>query len=120
MEGRAVRGKIVWTMVLGNLFGAVLTWFYFPFVDYASAAVIADHAWGLDVLYFVAGFALLSGAGTVWGLRWSRPLQEYRMGARAVDPEIVRRRAILVPFVYTAITLWGWVLAGIIWGVLQP
>ena len=120
MDGRAVRGSIVWTMVLGNLLGAVLTWFYFNFVDYQSS-LIPEHAWGLDILYFIVGFSLLSGTGTVWGLRWSRPLRDYRTaGPGTVDPAIVRRRAILVPFLYTAITLCGWVLAGIIWGVLQP
>src|SRR5882762_4707645 len=120
MAGHNVRAKIVRTLVLGNLFGAVLTWCYFNFIDYESS-VMEGHAWGLDVLYFIAGFSLLSGVGTAWGLRWSRPLYDHRTGrSGTVDPAIVRRRAILVPFLYTAITLCGWVLAGIIWGVLQP
>src|SRR6266850_7300941 len=120
MEGSGVRQTIVWTMVLGNLFGAILTWFYFSFVDYESAMMPA-RALGLDVLYFIVGFSLLSGAGTLWGFRWSRPLRDYRTAEPGtVDAAVVRRRAILVPFLYTAITLCGWVLAGIIWGVLQP
>ena len=118
MEAYAARGKLVKTLLLGNLLGALLTWFYFTFIDY-PATVGPAQTLGLDVLYFIVGFSLISGVGVTWGIRWARPLRD-RGTAAGVDPAIVRRRAILLPFVYTAITLCGWVLAGIIWGVLQP
>src|SRR2546422_276342 len=118
MEAYAARGKLVKTLLLGNLLGALLTWFYFTFIDY-PATVGPAQMLGLDLLYFIVGFSLISGVGVAWGIRWARPLRD-RGTAAGVDPAIVRRRAILLPFVYTAITLCGWVLAGIIWGVLQP
>jgi adenylate cyclase len=118
IEAYAARGKLVKTLLLGNLLGALLTWFYFTFIDY-TATVVPAATLGLDVLYFIVGFSLISGVGVAWGIRWARPLRDLGTSA-GVDPAIVRRRAILLPFVFTAITICGWVLAGIVWGVLQP
>src|SRR3989442_9034768 len=118
MEAYAARGKLVKTLLLGNLLGALLTWFYFTFIDYSATAGPAQTL-GLDVLYFIVGYSLMSVVGVAWRIRWAGPVRDGGTVA-GVDPAIVRRGAILLPFVYTAITLCGWVLAGIIWGVLQP
>ena len=67
-------------------------------------------------------FALLAAAGYWLGLRWTRPLAEFRERRAAGErpsPE-VRRRAFLVPFAIGALTLLGWALAGIIWGIVWP
>ena len=33
---------------------------------------------------------------------------------------LVRRRALLYPFVIAAVTLLGWILAGVVWGAVWP
>src|SRR5437660_17408 len=51
--------------------------------------------------------------------RWARPLGH---ADTAAGPEaaIVRRRAILVPYMFAALSFGGWILAGLVWGVLYP
>jgi len=38
MEAYAARGKLVKTLLLGNLLGALLTWSYFTFIDYPATS----------------------------------------------------------------------------------
>jgi adenylate cyclase len=74
------------------------------------------------IVYSVLAFALLAGTGYWLGLRWTRPLAEFRerRGAGEHSSPEVRRRAFLVPFAIGALTLLGWALAGVIWGVVWP
>jgi adenylate cyclase len=69
----------------------------------------------------VVGFGALSALGTAWSLRWSRPLR--RPAGAATTPSErreARRRAVLFPYVTAGITVCGWTLAGLMWGVLLP
>ena len=73
MEAYAARGKLVKTLLLGNLLGALLTWFYFTFIDYPPTVGPAQTL-GLDVLYFIVGFSLISGVGVTLMARNGRSL----------------------------------------------
>src|SRR5437867_1308943 len=118
MDVKRVFAKLTWTQLLGNLFGALLTWFYFRFVDYTAAQFQAQISRG-EIVYFVLGFAALIAVGIAWGSRWARPLERADPTAGA-DAALVRRRAILVPYVFAALSFGGWILAGLVWGVLYP
>ena len=118
MDPTVPRLRISGISVLANLLGALLTYFYFRFVDYA--AVEGRVTWG-EIVFFVLGFGLLAGVGTWWGRRWSRPLE---IGGEAGPAEArladVRWRAILLPYVLAGLNFVGWVLAGVIWGGVWP
>src|SRR5215471_6668039 len=107
------------TTTAGNLLGAILTFFYFRVVDpevtAASGAVSAR-----DVALSVAAYVALVAIAYPLGKRWLSPLlTPPRDEAAAADPP-VRRRALQVPSVFACLTLAGWILAGIIWGVIWP
>jgi len=59
---------------------------------------------------------LLIGFGIALGLRLNAPL----MHPERHDPREVRRVALAFPYVMTAIAALGWILAGVIFGVLWP
>ncbi|MBI4637553.1 MAG: HAMP domain-containing protein [Candidatus Rokubacteria bacterium] len=102
---------------MSNLFGALLTYFYFRFVDYTAAQLPSQVSSG-EIVFFVVGFTILGLVGYVWGRRWTGPLAA---GGDAPPREVaVRRRAILVPFAFAGLTLVAWVFAGLIWGLLFP
>lgn len=118
MERTIARLRISGISFLANLIGALLTYFYFRFVDYT--ALLGRVTWG-EIVFFVIGFGLLAGVGTWWGRRWRRPLE---IGGDAFLAEVsladVRRRAILLPYVLAGLNFFGWVLAGVIWGGVWP
>src|SRR2546427_5350424 len=118
MDVKRVFAKLTWTQLLGNLFGALLTWFYFRFVDYTAAQFQAQGARG-ETVSFVVGFAALIAVGIAGGSRWARPRGRADPTAGA-GAALVRRRAILVPYVFAALSFGGWILAGLVWGVLYP
>jgi len=115
---RRVFGQLTLIQLLGNLVGALLTWFYFRFVDFTAPQFQAQIS-RREILFNVVSFAALISAGIVWGSRWARPLDGTDPAASA-DPELVRRRAIMVPYMFGALAFAGWIGAGLIWGVLYP
>src|SRR5262245_7101516 len=108
--------RLTWTMHVSNLVGALLTWFYFRFVDFTAPQFGAKIS-RAEIIFFVVAFGALISAGVVWGSRWARPLS--RPGA-AADLGLVRQRAIMVPYVFAAIAFAGWIGAGFLWGVVYP
>jgi class 3 adenylate cyclase len=97
---------------------------YFRYVD-SAAAGLGDRPARIEVVYIVysiLAFALLAGVGYWIGSRWMRPLAEHRSspdGAITASVEL-RRQALRVPFVIGGITVLGWALAGVVWGVIWP
>ena len=89
---------------------------YFRYVDPSPGGIGTRPGW-FELTFSVVAFAALAGLGYWMGRRWTRRLQS--SGDGAADSEI-RRRALLVPFLLGGITLVGWVLAGVIWGVVLP
>ena len=112
-----VFAKLRWTQLLGNLVGALLTWFYFRFVDFTAPQFQARISGG-EIVFFVVCFGGLLAAGIVWGSRWARPLGS--RPATSAAAALVRRRAVMVPYVFGAVAFAGWIGAGLIWGVLYP
>ena len=118
MDVRRVFGRLGHTQLLGNLAGALLTWFYFRFVDFTAPQFRVAVARS-EIIFNVVCFAALISAGIVWGRHWSRPLSG-PLPPSGPAAEVVRRRAIMVPYVFGALAFGGWIGAGLLWGVLYP
>jgi adenylate cyclase len=110
------------TMIAGNLLGAILTFFYFRVVDpdiAAAAGRVSVREIALSAMIFVA----LVSVGYPLGRRWLFPFEALRGSGgdipAAMSP-LLRRRALQVPYVFACLTLSGWILAGVIWGVFWP
>ena len=113
-----VFAKLTLTQLLGNLIGGLLTWFYFRFVDFTAPQFQARISRS-EIVFFVLAFGALISAGIMFGSHWSRPLSS-PVPASGPDAELVRRRAIMVPWVFAALSFAGWIGAGLSWGVLYP
>ena len=65
---KRVFAKLTWTQLLGNLLGALLTWFYFRFVDYTAVQFQVEIS-RAEIVFFVVGFGTLIALGIAWGSR---------------------------------------------------
>ncbi len=116
---------LVWVRIrrvttAGNLLGALLTFSYFRFIDQGVASPPVG-PW--EIAYSVVAFAALSGVALVSSRRWSEPLWRYQRGGESLsDGEMtkLRRQALRVPYAVAGVTAVGWILAGLIWGVVWP
>jgi adenylate cyclase len=109
-----------WTNTVGNLLGAIVAFLYFRVVDYAAADLPRVSLF--DVVISLVLFALLVGVGYSLSLPWVRSLSRGAGLPVLPSPEahLVRRRALLFPYFIAGLTLIGWTLAGLIWGVVLP
>ncbi len=125
MEANHRRSKIKYVDLGGNLIGAVLTFVYFTFIDVTVVQGTPGPS-REDLLFFVIGFGLLAIIVFSFGRRWSGPLTRYEhavaRGVVIADHEVVlvRRKAILFPYVMAGQTFSGWIGAGLLFGIVQP
>ena len=96
-----------------NVVGAVLSFVYFRVIDPLSSE--RPLGWA-DVAFFVCAVALLGGAGVMIGTWLARPL----LHPERHEPREVRRAAIMLPYTMSAVAIFGWTLAGILFGVFWP
>lgn len=112
--------RIVWTMLGGNLGGALLTVAYFRFLHPSMLEHSSPFSF-MELGYFVAAFIALALVMRIVAARWSRRLRRARgplpSGSKG---ESLRRRALLVPAYLAMLTFSGWVMAAVIWGILWP
>jgi len=113
---RALRG----ISTIGNLLGAIVAFLHFRVVDraVASSPRVAIH----EIVVSVLIFAALVWIGSRYSNRWIDPLARAGSGQPLSEREraVVRRRALLVPYLLASLSFSGWVLAGLIWGVALP
>ena len=96
-----------------NMVGAVLSFLYFRVLD--PLASERPVGWA-DIAFFVCAVSLLGVIGVMIGTRLAWPLlHPERHQAREV-----RRAAIMLPYTMAAVAIFGWTLAGILFGVLWP
>jgi class 3 adenylate cyclase len=108
-------GSRIRRVLAGNLLGAMITGVYFNRID-PRAAEIGGPPWLRPLPFFTLGFLVVAAIVYAVGRPWFRPLAE------PGDPPsaLARRRALLVPYVLAGLTLGGWALAGVLWGVVWP
>jgi class 3 adenylate cyclase len=110
---RGARRSIAGIALVGNLLGALLTFFYFQFVDPIGRETPVEPA---EIAFFAVAFSALMGLVYWHGRQWTLPLMA---GAGTRDPE-VRRRAATFPLGLAALNALAWVAAGVLWGVVEP
>ncbi len=105
---------------IGNLLGALVSFFYFRFVD--STAAELPGVGMLEIGYSVVAFSFLVFAGYLIGRRWAAPLIRWHgEDALSADTlETIRRRALQFPYALAAISVLGWLVAGVLWGAVWP
>src|ERR1700687_2601621 len=105
---------------IGNLLGAIVSFFYFRFVD--SSAAELPGVGILEIGYSIVAFGLLVFIGYRVSRRWAAPLTSWRGPEGLPDATIavVRRRALLFPYALAGISVVGWLLAGVLWGIVFP
>jgi class 3 adenylate cyclase len=118
MDGRVGRRSILMVSFPANLLGALVTYGYFRFIDHA-AFVLTRRPAAVELAYFVVFFGGLVVVGYRLGSRWTRFLDGEPPPPGPAGDE-ARRRVGQIPWVIAATTALGWILAGLIWGVLWP
>jgi class 3 adenylate cyclase len=122
----ALDRRILWTLLGGNLGGALLTVAYFRFLHpavlkHSTLFSFMELGYLGELAFFVAAFAALVLVGRTVAARWSRRLRSVGgplpSGSKG---ESLRRRALLVPVYLTVLTFTGWVAAAVIWGIAWP
>jgi len=108
-------GSRIWRVLGGNLLGAMITGLYFNHID-PRATEIGGPASLRSLPLFTLGFLVVTAIVYAVGRPW------FRLLAAPGDPPspLARRRALLVPYVLAGLTLVGWALAGVLWGVVWP
>jgi len=109
---RARRQSIVWRARLANLFGAVMAFVYFRFIDPIASG--PDVTWP-EIVFSVVAFTVLTVTGARLATRWAAPMLA---GDRSSTE--ARRRALLFPWVTAGVSLINWMIAGVLFGVVGP
>ena len=108
----ARRRAILWRARAANLFGAVMTFVYFRFLDPVTST--AEVTWP-EIVFAVGAFIALTVAGARLATRWAAPMFTGDPGSAEA-----RRRALLFPWITAGSTLLSWAVAGVIFGVVSP
>jgi adenylate cyclase len=108
----ARRRSILWRARAANLFGAVMAFIYFRFIDPVTSG--PQVTWR-DFVFFAVGFTALTIIGARLGARWAAPMAT----GDPTSPD-VRRRALQFPWFMARLTLSTWTVAGVVFGVVGP
>jgi adenylate cyclase len=108
-----------------NIVGAIATYVYFSFI-LESGAVSENISPYFHPLFFVIATAVLCFSYTLSSSKTMKALLEIAYGQiditslEASDVYDIQRRALQFPMVSSVITFMTWILAGFIWGFLEP
>ena len=108
--------NVITGIMAGNLVGALVTFFYFNFIDLHGHGEWTEMP-GLVTGYFILGFAVVAAIGMLIGQWLTAPLAD---PARSLEDARVRRIALGMPWLMAGLSATGWLLAVLIWGVLWP
>jgi class 3 adenylate cyclase len=117
--------KFTFLMIMGNLCGAFLTFFYFAFIErgFETASESGDVQ---GFVYFVIATSFIFAIVSLVIARFAAPLSPIENGEVSIHDldqehaDQLKRRAInLVPWA-SGITLLAWLLAGFLFGFIQP
>jgi adenylate cyclase len=118
--------KLTLLTVTGNLIGAVLTFLYFSYIDVGAEKISQASSSIHYIIYFIVATGLIFFVIIQFAQRWSRPLDEFstkQVPLDEMDEQVadrLRRKALhMVPMMAGA-SLFGWVMAGFIFGMIMP
>src|SRR4030095_3984584 len=113
-----MRPSLVRLSLPANILGAFVTFAYFRFVDPMVMAT-GRRPDVPEIAFFIVASAVLIIVGHRLGIAWMRPLSSGPTPSPPV-PLPIRRPAPPGPRGHASLTLVGWTLAGLIWGVFWP
>ena len=108
----ARRRSILWRARGANLFGAVMAFIYFRYLDPVTSA--PEVTWA-EIVFAIGAFIALTATGARLATRWAAPILTGDPGSADV-----RRRALLFPWVTAGATGLSWFVAGVLFGVVWP
>jgi adenylate cyclase len=123
-RGMASPGRPPWLILrnlgFGNLLGAMTSFCYFRFIDPAAAEVPPVGA--AEIIFSIITFGALIFGGYLLARRWAAPVLNWSgpEGLPASKVDQIRRRALLFPYALAAVSVLGWLLAGVLWGIVWP
>jgi adenylate cyclase len=119
-SGRSSQLKFRWITLAGNFVGFVVAFLYFRVID--PAATTLPPVTAIHVVHSLIVFAALVGLGIVLSRPWTRPLDRVAdlPTLPPAEATLVRRRALLLPYFMAGLNFAGWVLAGLVWGLVFP
>jgi adenylate cyclase len=113
MDAAAARRRsILWRARGANLFGAVMAFAYFRYLDPVTSE---PEVTGIEIVFAVGAFIALTTIGARLATRWAAPMLTGDPGSTDA-----RRRALLFPWVTAGATMLSWVAAGVIFGAVWP
>jgi adenylate cyclase len=116
---QTIRRQVLSSVVLSNFAGAVLTFLYFQLLDPAAREGGARIERG-DLVFFVCASAVIF-ASCYAASRWARPALRFDGTPPAGrEGDALRRRALLIPGFFALLSLAGWTMASLLFGVLWP
>jgi len=121
-----MRFKLTLLSAVGNMIGAVLAFLYFSYINVGTSNSI-DNDLGLHyIIYFIIGTGIIFLVVLLAVHRWTRDLYRFEKEETiasdldAYSAQQLRRKALHMVPVTTAASLFGWLMAGFIFGMFMP
>lgn len=121
-----MRQKIYFVTILGNLIGALLTFVYSAYINVDLNVPQGTTSSLNTVVPFVIGTAFIFFVIITINHRWSRPLYQTMPdeisteGSNGAYSEKLKRKALQLAPMLAGTTLLAWIMAGFIFGMLEP
>ncbi len=121
-----MRFKLTLLSIVGNLIGAVLAFLYFSYINVGSSNSIDNDLDLHYIIYFIIGTGIIFFVVLLAVHRWTRDLYRFEKEETVVSDldaysaqQLMRKALHMVP-VTTAASLFGWLMAGFIFGMFMP
>lgn len=121
-----MRLKLSLLSAAGNIIGAVLVFLYFAYINVNTYQYVGDELSFHYIIYFIIGTGLIFLVVMLAVHRWTRPLNHFPNRNLSIDDldafeaEQLRRKALQMVPMTAAASLFGWLMAGFIFGMFMP
>lgn len=116
--------RLLWTLLIANFSGALLTVGYFRFLHPAQvdhSVLHSDLVSVSELLFFAAAFSMLALVGLATASRWALRAGKFDEPLpNTADNRSLRQWALRVPANLTLISLFGWFTGALIWAWAWP
>ena len=113
-----MKQREAFVLIIGNLIGALLTFVYFAYIN-MDLDKKTESSFN-DMVFFIVGVAFIFVVIITINQRWSRPLYQAVQQLDKTPPKKLKRKSLQLVPMFTATNLLAWMMAGFIFGVLQP